>query len=312
MTNSGERTTSLETDGGDTRIEPGIGEQLPLFSGGPGAWLRSKREEKKITLERVADELLIPPGKVKALELDDYDQLPEAVYIQGYLRNYARFLGEPVEPVLSAFQSVNPPPEEEPLLQASMPIKPEISSNHRVVRMASTLIGLLLLVLLFIWWGDYLQRAWWKDGEEIVLPPAEEALPELATMDSEPLLLPPMQEEAIFLADEPMESSQADGLMEEDPTVLDEDQPPVEAGPPKIVFQFSAACWTEVRDDRGRVQLIGEFRAGDRRILEGEAPFKVVLGNTPAVELTVDGQLVDLTQHSRGNVARFVLDPTEL
>ncbi len=328
MSNPGERNTSLKESGGDTRPEPGLAEQLPLFSGGPGAWLRKVREEKNISLEAVANELNIGPGKVRALEQDDYEKLPESIYIQGYLRNYARFLNEPVEPVLNAFLAVNPPPEVEPVLHGSLPIKPEISSKHRLVRLASAAIALLLLVLLFVWWGDYLQRAWWKNGQQQVevLPVGEEEpavtepLSETTGMDSQPLYLPPEQGEGISsefsFPEEPPEVLQPDGqpmdqALAEPPSPVDEVPPPVEDGSPKIIFEFSAACWAEVRDARGRVQLIGEFSAGDRRILEGEAPFKVVLGNTPAVELTVNGQPVDLAQHSRGSVARFTLDPSE-
>ncbi len=327
MSNPGERNTSQEGSGGDTRIEPGMSEQLPLFSGGPGAWLRKVREEKNISLETAAEALNLGPGKVRALELDDYEKLPESIYIQGYLRNYARFLGEPVEPVLNAFLAVNPPPEVEPVLQAGLPIKPEISSNHRLVRLTSVAIALLLLVLLFVWWGDYLQRAWWKNGQQQVeVSPVGEADPavtepvsEMTGMDTQPLYLPPVQDDATYSAtpfpDEQSASLQPDGPsldqgLAETPSLVDE-APPPEDESAKIIFEFTASCWTEVRDARGKVQLIGEFRAGDRRILEGEAPFKVVLGNTPAVELTVNGQPVDLAQHSRGNVARFVLDPSE-
>ena len=328
MSNPGERNTSLEGSGEDTRIEPGMSEQLPLFSGGPGAWLRKRREEKNISLEAVAEELNIGPGKVRALELDDYEKLPESIYIQGYLRNYARFLNEPVEPVLSAFLAVNPPPEVEPALQGSLPIKPEISSKHRLVRLASAAIALLLLVLLFVWWGDYLQRAWWKNGQQQVEvlpvgeeePAAMEPVPETTSVETQPLYLPPEPDEGVSsdtsFPEEPSGSLQPDGMpmdqaIAEPASPVDEAPLPVEDGSAKIIFEFSAACWAEVRDARGRVQLIGEFSAGDRRILEGEAPFKVVLGNTPAVELTVNGQPVDLAQHSRGSVARFVLDPKE-
>ncbi len=326
MTNPGERKTSLQGDGGEARIEPGIGsEQLALFGGGPGARLRKIREAKKISLDTAAAELNMGPGKVQALERDDYTQLPEAVYIQGYLRNYARFLGEPVEPVLAAFLALNPAAAEEPVLQASLPIKPEISSNHRIVRLASMAIILVLVVLLFTWWGDYLQRAWWRSDEQRAESspleaeqPAAGPLSDSAGWETQDLSLSPMPggEETVTpypeeQFDSPLPDAAAPDETRAETPPVPEEGAPIEAGSPKIVFQFSAACWAKVTDAKGTVQLIGEFVVGDRRILEGEPPFQVVLGNAPAVELTVDGLPVDLMQHSRGSVARFALDPRE-
>ena len=58
-----------------------------------GERLSAAREERMLTAETVADELKLDVSIVKALEQDDKTALPAAIYVQGYLRRYARLMG---------------------------------------------------------------------------------------------------------------------------------------------------------------------------------------------------------------------------
>jgi cytoskeleton protein RodZ len=49
------------------------------------------------------------------------------------------------------------------------------------------------------------------------------------------------------------------------------------------------------------------IRAGHERTYSGSGPFQVMLGRASAVELTLDGEPVDLAPHTNGNVARLTL-----
>lgn len=80
----------------------------------------------------------------------------------------------------------------------------------------------------------------------------------------------------------------------------------------EIVIAFSGPCWVDIRDSERKFKLFGEMGKGDRHALEGTPPYSVILGNTSAVSITVGGAPFDLSGISRGNVARFTLDPTEL
>jgi cytoskeleton protein RodZ len=44
-------------------------------------------------------------------------------------------------------------------------------------------------------------------------------------------------------------------------------------------------------------------------VLGGRPPYKLVIGNSRAVTITVDGEPFDLDRYAKGNVARFTLDP---
>jgi cytoskeleton protein RodZ len=46
---------------------------------------------------------------------------------------------------------------------------------------------------------------------------------------------------------------------------------------------------------------------GSQHELQGEAPYQIVIGNAAAASINIDGKPYDLSQHTRGNVARFIL-----
>lgn len=88
---------------------PGSTDQSsPLASGMlPGEALRRAREQQQLSLEQVADKLNLLPGKVRALESDDYAALPGATFIKGYIRSYARLLKIPSEDLIASYEQAS-------------------------------------------------------------------------------------------------------------------------------------------------------------------------------------------------------------
>lgn len=120
---------------------------------GPGALLRKEREALGWDQAQVAAKLHLSEAMVEALEWDDFKALPSAVFVKGYLKNYARLLGLAEDEILDLYQRVCPEPEQG-CLGGTSPggVKPEVHSSHGLVRMASWLIGIGLIVLLVTWW----------------------------------------------------------------------------------------------------------------------------------------------------------------
>ncbi|VAX10689.1 hypothetical protein MNBD_GAMMA26-2425 [hydrothermal vent metagenome] len=124
---------------------------------GVGQYLRVAREERGLSCHEVADALLLSASMIEALEQNDRDKLPGPVFVQGYLRKYARLLGIPEEPVLQAYGGCQVPQTDDQTVLAGSPLKPEIHSNHAVVRMITWAIVFGLLALVVVWWRGYLQ-----------------------------------------------------------------------------------------------------------------------------------------------------------
>lgn len=60
-----------------------------------GQRLRDKRIERKLSINDVAISLKIKPQFLEAIEKGDYKKLPSPAYAQGFVRNYADYLGLP-------------------------------------------------------------------------------------------------------------------------------------------------------------------------------------------------------------------------
>src|SRR5579863_5897378 len=58
-----------------------------------GHLLHQKRLQRKKTLEEVAQELKIKSIFLSAIERGEYNKLPSPAYAQGFVRNYASYLG---------------------------------------------------------------------------------------------------------------------------------------------------------------------------------------------------------------------------
>jgi cytoskeletal protein RodZ len=74
-----------------------------------GSTLRRKREEKKLSLEEVEVKTLIRLQYLQAIEAGKLDELPEPVYIQGFIRLYAEALGLNGTEMASSFPLASDP-----------------------------------------------------------------------------------------------------------------------------------------------------------------------------------------------------------
>lgn len=75
-----------------------------------GAELRRQREERGLSLGEVSERLKLPARQVEALENGHYDDMPEPVFVRGFLRSYGRFL-DLDETVLNSYLAHIVPPE---------------------------------------------------------------------------------------------------------------------------------------------------------------------------------------------------------
>jgi cytoskeleton protein RodZ len=78
-----------------------------------GARLRAARNQCDLKIEQVAQQLHLNPGIISAIENDDKAALPEPIFVQGYLRSYARLVGLPADEIAHRYcgtQGNDPPP----------------------------------------------------------------------------------------------------------------------------------------------------------------------------------------------------------
>jgi len=285
---------------------------------GPGSQLRKARESLGLDQANIAARLHLSQSMIQALESDDYEKLPAAVFVQGHLRNYARLLGVKEDAVLRSHQELNPHSKQAPL-QRNQPddVVKELHGYRRLTRFTTWAVVAVLAVPLIFWWQGRMDLPEPESVQSATgsnsLPPKPGPAP--AAVPPKSPVPPPEDESAApqSAAAPPSEiSSESPAIRQKTtPVLVEESAAPVASG--MVVFEFSGPCWVEVRDTTGRARLIGEMREGLRRTLDlALGPFQVVLGDVNSVTVDVNGTKIDLRSHTRGKVARFTLDPSRL
>lgn len=118
-----------------------------------GEWLRRAREEMGRSPKEMAGELRLTEEKVRALEAEDFRNLPGEAYVRGYLRNYAAALGLSPDAVIAAYEGRGAGgsdlPEENDTPIIPEPERPLIEHPWRVVWISLAL--LVVVSVLTVW-----------------------------------------------------------------------------------------------------------------------------------------------------------------
>jgi cytoskeleton protein RodZ len=77
---------------------------------------------------------------------------------------------------------------------------------------------------------------------------------------------------------------------------------------PQMRFLFDKESWLEVRDRDNKVVFSQRLPAGTEQTLSGQGPLSLTIGYAPGVRVFWQGQAVDLAPHTKGDVARLILE----
>lgn len=80
------------------------------------------------------------------------------------------------------------------------------------------------------------------------------------------------------------------------------------SGGPEIRLSFSRESWVEVRDSSGSVIFSQLNPAGTERVVRGQPPFQVTVGNAGGVSVRYNSREIDLGPASRTDVAHITLE----
>lgn len=264
---------------------------------GWGVPLRETRIRRGLSIEDVSNSLHLEVKLIKNIEAEAIDQLPPSSFVKGYLRSYARLLEMEPNALLTAFADVCG--DGEPTLTQVIKYR-EASSKDAAPRYATWLVVAVLVLSLGAWWWSKLMTSA-TEGDEVTTSTSE---PETVANEVLPneLITEPVLSDETFDQEAPIAAEESSS---EVPVV----EAPVPAEPvlSTLKFEFKEDSWVEVNDAQGKRLYVNMARAGQTKLVEGEAPFKVLLGNAPGVSVEFNGELYDQTKHNRKGVARFTL-----
>jgi cytoskeletal protein RodZ len=69
-----------------------------------GEYLKQKRIDKNYTLEKLSQKTKISVNILKALEVNDFDHLPSAAYIKGFVTSYVKVLNIPLDEAINKME----------------------------------------------------------------------------------------------------------------------------------------------------------------------------------------------------------------
>jgi cytoskeleton protein RodZ len=116
----------------------------------PGLQLARIRQGKGLSQEYVAGKLHLRVRIIELLEADNYQLLPEPVFIKGYLRAYAKLLGVASEPLLVRFDHHHQPDKR--MEKALWQSKKETNKTKSAVRWSTALLALIAIAMVGLWW----------------------------------------------------------------------------------------------------------------------------------------------------------------
>ncbi len=229
-----------------------------------GERFRAAREQRGLTLSDVAEQVRIRSVYLAAIEEDNWKAIGAPVYIRGFLRTYARFLGLDPEEAVSQFnagEGTSPGPVAAPSKASSFDMRPQGGSLAPLIWVA----GIIALALI----GFVIYLAVTPPRTTQQLAATAGAQPTAPSLASGTATQMPM-------------SPGAAGSRAPSPSPLPQTR--------TLAIHLTAPSWLRVTVD-GNVSIEGTFPAGTTKSFHGKNAL-VRVGNAGGVEITVDGKAV--------------------
>jgi len=299
-----------------------------------GTLLRRAREAAGMHVAALAVSLKVPVRKLEALERDQYDELPDAVFARALASSICRTLKVDPHPVLARLPQTAAPrlAQTRDSINAPFRVPGEAtgSSWRDQLRrpVVVTVVALLIGALVIIFMPDLQPRG----SGTAVAPKAEAAGAQMAA----PVVLQPSPEATQVAGTVAASTSVAPGAPvgpvggSSAAETTAAAPVPAQAGSPAsappgapvdvnstanaaavpdaagvLVFRANGPSWIQVTDAKGVVALRRQLEAGETTGVTGALPLAVTVGSAGATSVQVRGKAFDLAPVTRDNVARF-------
>lgn len=291
-----------------------------------GSALRTARESAGLSLGEVADRLKLSMRQLEAIENDNFDALPGATFVRGFVRNYARFLEIDPAPLMTALDGHFPSAVKEVANlsreeRESEPEAPSESSGGSGKAMVGLLVGAVAVSVAFWVYSGRENHESTQESQALLAASeamasqsmAETSAPVASSMPvtteaSVPVVASaPVAKVAPLAASAPKAAvASAPKAVASAPVVHTEASAP-QGSQGKVVVNASEEAWVSITDASGKKLLYSTLQPGATREISGQAPFRVVLGNAAKVTINYNGQAVDFSDKIRNTTAKIEL-----
>ena len=290
-----------------------------------GRLLREAREKQGLHIAALAASIKVSPKKLEMLETDRFDALPDATFTRALAQTVCRALKIDATAILALM----PPPSGYRLEQVGAGLNAPFRDRPGALVQRDGaglsfgpwfwITGLVVLAaagVFFVPAGTIRMPPW------TAARAAAAAASEPAVVSSESAVLPGESVAASAVptgASAPSEQASQAVLAASAPAVVPLSAPaasaptPVatadaaQAQPGALQVRASAESWVEITDARGRPLVSRLVKPGEVVGVDGEAPFRLRIGNANGTQVSFRGQPMELAAYTRDNVARFEL-----
>jgi cytoskeleton protein RodZ len=286
-----------------------------------GSMLREARENLGLTVADVAGQIKFAPRQIEALEADDFKSLPEAAFLRGFVRSYAKILKLDAELLLAHMPSAKASAVELVPSSVDVPFPSEQANRQQNQIWLGAASLLAVLVAGFAFWHfktppnqDKQQAKEQINATKVETPVA---LPAEAKIVSEPLVLKsstiepsvhPVPKsrssaaassvrEAKTLAAARAAKTAASKAASQVPATVTAAAAGAEMKTEELRLVFGEESWTEIKDKDGKVISSQINPAGSELHVQGNPPFSMLIGHAASASLFYRGKQVDLKPH---------------
>ena len=234
----------------------------------PGEYLRQIRTNQKLELDSVAKELNIPVKTLTALEQDDYKVLPEATFIKGYYRIYAKFLKVDATSIIQRFDDIYANDTgllpNHALNNSPIKIMGKLPGSNRDRNRKWLKRGLIAIVVIAILAALFGMIQNWSGSTDEAATPQTESDVQIINMNGA----------AATTGDQ-------------------------------LKLEFNRPTSVHIVDSTGKVLATG--RQASTLELAGETPFQIRIDDAAAVSLSLNNESISLSPYTVGGKADFRL-----
>jgi cytoskeleton protein RodZ len=258
--------------------------QAPMTA---GALLRQAREDAGLSIEDVAYRVKIHVKKLAALEENQLDQIPNAVFLRAMASSVARTLHVEPQRILELLPD-SPKPvfvNIEDNIKGSFGEPTHLSAKLRTFFSASSHVifaGLLVVAAALVYFSPHLESVW-----DSYFPPSAEITSTVTVVEV------PLAPVALVVP-APMPE-----------TALVASAPAVVAVSSELVFKVRGSSWIEVTDAAGIVLFQRRLEAGESATVSGALPLSVIVGRADLTDVQWKEKPFTLTGVTQDNVAKF-------
>lgn len=261
------------------------GAMQPANVNSVGHILRNAREQRNLTLEQIADMLKIRRVYLHAIEESDWEELPELVYAQGFVRSYAAFLNLDEAGAAAQFKREFRGGRHTSELEMPKPLEDNQLPDMKII--GGVIVGLIVLYAL------------WSVA---TTSPAPEPLPRVAEVQAtqETAVIPPAataETPATPITNEiPAPDAAAQSIQTAATATPDAAAPPQTGiaygatAPTRITITAAQDSWVQVRDADGQVVFSRVMRPGDSFRVPNEGVLSLTTGNLAGLHFNIDGK----------------------